>query len=61
MTTTADGHHRSPSQAELLAFLIHNLKIAFNANRTIAKNRQFCSCHESLREMLSLALREVTR
>jgi hypothetical protein len=51
MAAPADGYGRSSSKAKFLAFLIHNFKISFDANRTIAKNCHFCSCHEFLRKM----------
>lgn len=59
MATAAESYGCSSTQAETLAFLIHNFKIAFDANRTIAENRHFGSCHESLPEITTRLRRQL--
>jgi hypothetical protein len=46
MPASAQAHGRSATEAEFLPFLIHNLKITFDANRPIIEYRHFGSCHE---------------
>ncbi|HTQ97614.1 MAG TPA: hypothetical protein VMH89_12470, partial [Candidatus Acidoferrum sp.] len=52
MAATAKRDDCSARQTEGLAFLIHNLKITFQANGTIAENRYFCSGQENLQKRL---------
>jgi hypothetical protein len=47
----ADRHNRPATKAEGFAFLVHNLEITFDTNRTIVENRQFGSGHECLRKI----------
>src|SRR5271169_3575976 len=51
MAAAADRDSRPSTEPKLLPLLIHNFKITFDANRSIAENRHFCSCHEFLRVM----------
>ncbi len=58
MAAAADGYGSPSTKAKTLAFLIHNLKIAFDANRTITEDRHFGSCHESLLEITTRLRRQ---
>jgi hypothetical protein len=51
MSAAANGHSRPPAQTEFLPVLIHDFKITFDANRTIAEYSYFGCCHKFLRKM----------
>ena len=44
MPAAAKGDAGAPAQPESLAFLIHNLKITFDAKRSVVENRYFGTC-----------------
>jgi len=48
VAAAAEGNGRPPAQPERFAFLIHDLEIAFNAQRTVIENSHFCSYHRVL-------------
>jgi len=52
MTASAKAYLGASRQTEGLLGLIHNFKIAFDAQRTIVANSNFCGCHLSLRSPL---------
>jgi hypothetical protein len=49
MAAAADRYSCPSTKPKFLAFLIHDLKIPFDANRTIIEDCYFRSRHESLR------------
>jgi hypothetical protein len=51
MAAAAQRYGRPSGETELFPFLIHDLKIAFNAKWTIAEDCHFGSGHEFLRWM----------
>jgi hypothetical protein len=50
MSAATERDSGSAPEPEFIAFLIDNLKIAFDAKRTVAKDDDFGSCHEYLRK-----------
>jgi hypothetical protein len=49
MTASAKANRFASSEAELLAFLIDNFEIAFDAYRTVIGNSDFSASQVSLR------------
>jgi hypothetical protein len=54
MAATANGNRRPSTQPERLPFLIHNLKIPFNAQRPIVEYGDFRACQGTLRPATSI-------
>jgi hypothetical protein len=53
MATAAKRDCGPSGETESLAFLVYDLKIAFDANRAIAEDGHFCACHEILHEFFN--------
>jgi hypothetical protein len=49
MAAAADGDRCPSAQPKLLALLVHDFKITFDAYGAVAEDRHFSSCHEFLR------------
>src|SRR5215831_20928752 len=48
VTTTAQTYGGAPAQAELLAVLVDDAEVTFDAKRPVVQNRDFCPCQGTL-------------